>query len=248
MSLVRIAARIAAVEALKGRTIIGSNVLDSEIGSLQVDGDGTIRTDEDRPFLTVYTDAATTRDVDTALRAMVVNGATEIVFEAGITAAMTETDPVTDESVVVGIGVPATDRALEFFLDMVIRQVGDTLTDPENEWAQIFQSFIISVSNVSRARTSNDSDGVRLGGHQLRLNVSLLADPVKGEPLKPTSALAKFFAKAATLGDAAVLAQIDMMQAQIAGEALSLELIQRRFGLISEEAGAMLLSNTGVPS
>jgi hypothetical protein len=184
MSLVRIAVRIAAVEALKGKTLAGENILDSEIGALEADADGALRTVEDRPFVTVYTDAAITKDADTSLRSMVLNGATQILFEAGITAAMTETDPDTDESKLIGIGIPATDRAFEFHLDMVARQIGDALTDPENEWAQIFSAFIQRYVLIERARTSGDDNGVRLAAQQIKLTVDLIADPVKGEALR----------------------------------------------------------------
>lgn len=66
MSLIRIAARMAAVRALRGRTLVGDNVLDSQIGALDVGADGELRTEEDKPFISVYTHGKTTA---TGLRA-----------------------------------------------------------------------------------------------------------------------------------------------------------------------------------
>ncbi|TPK15172.1 hypothetical protein FJ872_19430 [Mesorhizobium sp. B2-5-9] len=241
MSLVRIAVRIAAVEALRGRTLAGDNILDSEIGALDVDADGELRTVEDRPFVTVYTDAATTKDVDTSLRSMVQNGATQILFEAGITAAMTETDPDTDESRLIGIGIPATDRAFEFHLDMVARQIGDALTDPENEWAQIFSGLIQRYVLIERARTSGDNNGVRLAAQQIKLTVDLIADPVKGEPLRATGAFAKFLAKADTIEDQAMTVQIAAIRTAISGAAFDWQIEQRRYGMTGGEMNALLL-------
>ena len=239
MSLCRIAARIAAVQALKGRTLVGDNVLDSQIGALEVDADGSLRTDEDRPFISVYTDAAKSKD--NVLRAWIDNGETEFLFEMGVTASHVETNPETGESIVYP-GIPGTDAAFEFLLDVVARQIGDTLTDPENEWAEIFRSFFWSIERIERARTSGDSGGVRLAAQQIKVTTKLFADPIKGELLKPGSPMARFFAKAATLDDPVVMAQVALMQAQITGTPFEWQAIQRRYGLIRDEMDALLLS------
>lgn len=241
MSIMRIALRIAAVQALKGQTLVLGNILDSAIGSLEVNDDGTFRTDKDAPFITVYTDSASTKDYDIAARSMSVNGATDIVFEAGITGAMTQTDPATDETVLVGIGIPATDTGMEFQLDMVIRQIGDALTDPENEWAEIYRGFISRLLRIDRARTAS-TEGMRLAAHQLRLTVEILPDPPKGSALAATSALARFFAKAEQLADDDVQTQIAMMKAQLSAGALSWHEPLRRFGLTRPDADAMLVT------
>lgn len=121
MSLNRIAARIAAVQALRGKTLVGDNVLDSDIGALDVQADQSLRTDQEKPFISVYCDASVNKDGG-GLRGLVANGQTDFLFEAGIAATMTVTDPDTDESHVVP-GIPATDAAFEFHLDMVLRQI-----------------------------------------------------------------------------------------------------------------------------
>lgn len=243
MSLVRIALRIAAIEAIRGRTVFGTNVLDSEIGTLQVDADGNLRTDEDAPFISVYTDAATTRDIDIHLRSFAVNGATEILFEAGVTAAMTKTDPDTDESILVGLGVPATDRSFEFSLDMVARQIGDILVDEANEWAEIFRGFIQNFIRIDQARTGGTSDGVRLAGRQLKLTALLINDPVAGEPIKPTSAFGHFFAKAEELTDPELVKYIATMKSQINPDPAAWGTPSRRYGLTKDEGSAMLVDD-----
>lgn len=240
MSLTRIAARIAAVQALKGRTLVGDNVLDSQIGALEADADGSLRTDEDRPFISVYTDAA--KSEGATLRSWADNGATEFLFEMGVTAAHTEFNEDTGETTLLGVGIPGTDSAFEFLLDVVARQVGDALTDPENEWAEIFRSLFWDIDRIERARTSGDGGGVKLAAQEVRLTVNLFADPVKGETLKPASPMARFFAKAATLDDPVVTAQVALMQAQIAGTPFEWQTIQRRYGLIKDEMDALLLS------
>lgn len=258
MSLNRIAARIAAVQALRGRTLVGDNVLDSQIGALDVAADGSLRTDEDRPFISVYADAA--KSDDNVLRSWVDNGATEFLFEMGITAAHTETDEETGETTLLGVGIPATDANFEFTLDVVARQVGDTLTDPENEWAEIFRKFLRGVNRIERARTSGDGSGIRLAAQQIKVTADLIADPVRGVELKPTHPLAMFFAKAATvtvpnpahdpddenspatIPDPVVTAQVALMQAQLSGAEYEWQTAMRRYGMTKTEADNLLLT------
>lgn len=234
MSLTRIAARIAAVEALKGRTLVGDNVLDSEIGAIDIGADGSARTDEDRPFIAVYTDAGASADI--TLRSLLVNGPTEFLFESGITAAMTETDPETDESKIIGVGIPATDRAFEFYLDMIARQIGDALTDPANEWGQIFMGLSHKLTAVKRARTSGDGSGQRLAGQQISITADLRPDPVRGTVLAETHPLAVFFAKAGTVP--ALNAEVALMRTVLAGAVSDYDAMRDRFGRIAAEGNA----------
>ncbi|CDZ43094.1 Hypothetical protein NGAL_HAMBI1146_58670 [Neorhizobium galegae bv. officinalis] len=237
------AVRIAAVQALRGKTLVGDNVLDSEIGALQVDADGNLRTDEDTPFLAIYTDAATTRDIDIDIRSFSVNGVTEILFETGITAAMTETDAATDETKLIGLGIPATDRSFELFLDLVDRQIGDVLNDPANEWAGIFRNLVQRFVKIDRARTSGAADGTRLAGHQTKVSALLVNDPVAGEAIRSTGAIGKFFAKAAELTEPEIVTQLAAMRAQIEGSGVAWATPVRRRGLTQEEGAAMLVDD-----
>lgn len=202
MSLHRIAARIAAVQALKGRTLVGDNVLDSEIGAIDIGVDGSVSVGEDqrKPFIAVYSDASENKDEipSDMARALVPNGKTDFLFEAGVTAVMTEVDPETDESTLVGIGIPAVDSAFEFQLDVIMRQIADCLSDPTNEWAEVFRTLCGKVVAIERNRTSGEQ-GTRLAAHQLKLTVDLCPDPVRGIELKPPHPLMKFFALAETI-------------------------------------------------
>lgn len=236
MSLARIAMRIAAVEALKGRTLVGDNVLDSEIGAFETRADGALRSSKDKPFLTVYTDAASVSGDTIQLRSLNQNGATEIVFEMGVTTAMTETNDDGESTIV---GIPATDRTLEFFLDVVSREISEALTDPDNEWGQIFQSFAIKYQKIERLRTSNEDEGVRLAGQQIRVTASLVEDPVPGTQLATEGAFAKFFAAAAVSPDPMVQAHAALMQAKISGSQDAVANVTRRLGMLHPEMSAL---------
>ncbi|WP_242221694.1 hypothetical protein [Shinella zoogloeoides] len=257
MSLTRIAARLAAVYALRGKTLVGDNVLDSQIGALDITADGELRTDEEKPFISVYADAA--KSDDNVLRSWTDNGATDFLFEMGVTAAHTEFNDETGETTLVGVGIPATDAAFEFLLDVVARQIGDTLSDPENEWAEIFRKFHRGNARIERARTSGDGSGIRLAAQQIRLTVDLVADPVRGAELNPAHPLAMFFAKAATLTvpnpahdpddenspatipDPVVTAQVALMQAQLAGSEYDWQTALRRYGMTKTEGENLLI-------
>ncbi|WP_313194517.1 hypothetical protein [Shinella zoogloeoides] len=257
MSLTRIAARLAAVYALRGKTLVGDNVLDSQIGALDITADGELRTDEEKPFISVYADAA--KSEENMLRSWTDNGATDFLFEMGVTAAHTEFNDETGETTLVGVGIPATDAAFEFLLDVVARQIGDTLSDPENEWAEIFRKFHMGNVLIERARTSGDGSGVRLAAQQIKLTVMLMPDPVRGRELKPESPMALFFAKAATLTvpnpdhdpddpdstavipDPVLNAQVALMRAQIAGSSTDWQTELRRYGITRTEGENMLI-------
>lgn len=257
MSLTRIAARLAAVYALRGKTLVGDNVLDSQIGALDITADGELRTDEEKPFISVYADAA--KSEENMLRSWTDNGATDFLFEMGVTAAHTEFNDETGETTLVGVGIPATDAAFEFLLDVVARQIGDALSDPENEWAEIFRKFHMGNGLIERARTSGDGSGIRLAAQQIKLNVTLMPDPVRGRELKPESPMALFFAKAATLTvpnpahdpddpdspavipDPVLGAQVALMQAQIAGSATDWQTELRRYGMTRTEGENLLV-------
>ncbi|KAB1086485.1 hypothetical protein F4V91_08615 [Neorhizobium galegae] len=237
MSLNRIAARIAAVQALKGKTLVGDNVLDSQIGALDIAADGTLRTDEDRPFISVYTDAA--KSQDNPLRGFVANGSTEFLFEMGVTAAHVETDSETGESVIYP-GIPATDASFEFLLDIVARQIGDALTDPANEWAEIFRRFHYGNEVVERARTSNEGGGAKLAAQQLKLTVTLFPDPVRGSTLGDNTPLAFFFAKAETVPE--LTEWVALMQAQLAGAEYDWQTLLRRYGITRSEGDSLRIT------
>jgi hypothetical protein len=238
MMLARIALRIATIEALKGRTLVGDNVLDSQIGAIDIAADDSLRTDQEKPFISVYVDGSAIEErID--LRGLHKSGRTELTIETGITAAMTETDPDTGASTVVGIGIPATDPALEFFLDCVGREIAAALSDPANDWAEVWRALSASVLKIERKRTSDAASGTRIAAHQLVITLDLLPDPLFGVPPAPTSAWAAFFARMET-AEHPFLEKLRELVGEPA-EGAEADSIRRRFGLTLEEARALFV-------
>lgn len=240
MSLIRIAIRTAAVEALKGRTLVGDNVLDSEIGVIDVSADGELNVESTRPFIAVYSEVSLADLNDVNLRSLTQNGNVELVFEAGLTAAMVETDN-TGNSVLIGVGFPDTDRAMERQLDLVIRQIFDALSDPDNEWAQIFKGLSLRFIQVRRGRISTTDSGIRRAAQQITLKVDLIADPVKGEPEKADSPFGRFLHHTAMSGNQELQKLAQLMREQLEPQSNANTVDQRRYGHTSEERDALLL-------
>lgn len=250
MSLVRIALRMSAVAALKGKTEVGENVLDSEIGALKISADGDLQTDQNKPFIAIYTDSAKAEGAGNIdLRSLGVNGATELVIEIGVTTSMLVTDPETDETEVMA-GIPATDAALEFLIDRIARQVGDALSDPDSEWADIFRGLFFRVRRIDRTRRSNDLHGARIAGMQLRITGDVIDDPLRGEALESGTPFARFLDLVLASDAAAVAAVGAIIAEDIEGNAEAWEALQRRFGMTRAELlalglGPMVLDDNG---
>ncbi|WP_107678053.1 hypothetical protein [Agrobacterium sp. LAD9] len=243
MSLVRIALRICALQAVKGRTLVGDNVLDSEIGALETSTAGELKTPQEKQFVSVYTDDS--KQVSgLEVRSLTASGEIDLVFEAGVATPHVISDPETDEKVIMA-GLPAADANFEFYLDMTLRQIADALVDPDNEWAAIFGRLILRIEKCQRARISGDTNGVRLAAHQMKITVAAIAEPVAGRPLKSDSPMAEFFAKCESdlvQREPDMAKKIALMKAQIAGNDDELAAAMRRYGMTYSEADAMLLT------
>lgn len=237
MSLARIALRTAAVEALKGQTLVGGHVLDSPNGALDIAADGSFRTDEDSPFISVYTDIGKVEKVTG--RGLIENGLCDIVFEMAVASAMTEVNDDTGVSTLVGIAIPASDRSFELFLDLVQRQIFDALNDPDNAWAEIYRGLHYGVRKIDYAGARNTEDGQRLAGHQIRLTVDLIDDPVKGEALDPASPFMRFLGALDASSDPVYQTQASTMRSLLAGTNETWQALQRRNGMTAAELLAL---------
>lgn len=240
MSLARLALRISAVEALRGRTLVADNVLDSELGALDFSADGTVRTARTKPFISVYTDDGDAEIDGNEPRGLHAGGMCQLVFEIGVAAAMVAgIDPETGESHLAA-GIPVTDQALEYYLDMTARQIADALTDPGNPWGKICRGVMLSMRKMERRRAGNGEDGLKLAAHQLRIHCAIMDDPVRGEVQDPASPFMAFLdaLDVAAAGDSPVAAYAiyaAAIRAEIAGADEDWENLQRRLGATAGE-------------
>lgn len=249
MSIARIALRMAVVEALRNNTLVGDNVLDSQIGAIDAGADGALRTDQDAPFLAVYTDSAKTELADTAPRQLYDNGVCDLVIEVGITAMMTEIDPDTGESQV--IGLPATDAVFETTLDLIVRQVFDALLDAENPWSIVFQGLCERVVKVERARVGQATGGLRLAAQEVRITIQMTEDPPKGADLDEQSAINQFLELLEGSEDVGRVSLASRIRVLLGTGSTDWEAQRRRLGLSAAEMGALgltpVVTDDGVP-
>ncbi|MEH6521221.1 hypothetical protein [Sulfitobacter sp.] len=191
MSLTMMALRIAAVEALKaGGTMVGTNVLDSQISAIDQTVDGALKTDQQRPFIAVYSDNSKADDLGaTGLRA---NGRIELTFNCGVSLTMGESNKETGVTEIIE-GLPSTDAQFEAILDVVGCQIGRVLTDASNPWAQVFGDLCEFVSKA-QVRSSSAAANVRLACGQLKLTVDAYADPPLGQVFAQDSHWPRFLA------------------------------------------------------
>ena len=211
MSLTMMALRIAAVQALKaGGTLVGDNVLDSQISAIDQTADGRLRSDQQRPFIAVYTDTAKAQDLgQTGLRA---NGRVDIIFNCGVSLTMAQTDKETGAASIVE-GFPATDAHFEAVLDVLDVQIARVLSDPDNPWAQVFGDFVQAYVGKETVRSSSAAENVRLAAGQTKLTLEVFADPRLGQPLAEGGPWPRFLA----LMEAQDVAQRSVFQ-QLIGE------------------------------
>lgn len=239
MSLARIALRASAVEALKGRTRALNNVLDSEIGIIDSDSAGKIGIKASDYFIAIYTDAGKTQTGDNELRALLLNGRTEILFETGVTAKMLVMNQETAEANLPEMGIPDTDGNFEFTLDLISREIAEALTDPDNAWGQLFLSFIYRTVATERSRVGNIAEGERLAAHQTKIIVELIDDPEPKCPLDPDAPFARFIALALASDDESLQKKATFMEAIITGNREPWERLQQLHGMTAQELLAL---------
>lgn len=240
MSLTMMALRIAAVQALKaGGTLVGDNVLDSQISAIDQTADGQLRSDQQRPFIAVYTDAAKAQDLgQTGLRS---NGRVDIMFNCGVSVTMAETNKETGETQIVDL-FPATDANLEAVLDALDVQISRVLTDPDNPWAQVFGDFVQAYVAKEHVRSSSSAENVRLAAGQTKLTVDVFADPRHGQPLAEGGPWPRFMALMAEHG----VPQLALFQ-QLVGDPVSgaYEEFERLTGMTTRDAQSLRLYTFG---
>lgn len=187
MSFARLALRLSAVEALKGKTGVGDAVFNSRNGALDVSSGG-LTTPEDKPFIAVFTETSIDKEPDG--QTLRTNKNLDLIFEYAVTQSMYAKND--DGEAVIMPYVPATDEGMELFLDTIGSDIVAALSDVDNEWADVWRSLRGTVVEVERRRVSSEMNNVSLAAQQLRIRVDALPDPVRGEKLRDGSAWAKF--------------------------------------------------------
>ena len=174
----RLAVRLCAVYALMDNTFAEDGVRDSQITMI----DAKSNLDDTRPFIAVYTDDQSDKQLT-------------LTFEIGVTARMTTVDGSGNNVIVPGI--PPTDAGIEMVLDLIERQIHVALADESNEWAELLRFCFSDVGGSKSIRgASKTSDGERYAGRQIVIDGTVLADPEYGRALSVDGFWELFLTKA----------------------------------------------------
>lgn len=233
----RLALRIATVRALRGRTLAGSRVLDSEIAPID-----DIAAEHPTPVIVVYTDDGHFRGAGrdlfgTSGDTRVDVGFQHLVIDIAMTQRMTLTDEATGQQIEDAVP-PVTDAALEFNLDIIERQVVVALMDtaPAAKWAEMWRQLVLDIGDRESRRGASMRDGVRFAGRQIRLSCKIPKDPPAGVAIGPL--WANFLSLAAEEADLAPI--LPLLNQAIAGAELTPdEALQSAYGLTRAEADAL---------
>lgn len=232
MSIARFALRMATVRALRGSTLAGVFVRDSEIGPV----DETFA-DKQHPFILVFTDDAEGTGAGTDLFDN--SGKQCLVLEMGVTTRMKAGEDW---------AVPTTDPGLELTLDIMERQIRHALSNPANAWAELWRDMVQDISMRRSQRGASAREGIRFAGRQLVLDLEILRDPHPGRPL--SGVWSRFLTMAAADNDLAPL--VPMLQATITGgvtDASEWTRLRTAYALSTARADAMLINSqiSGAP-
>lgn len=233
MSLAREALRLCTVRALRGATLVGARVRDSEQGPIE-----DYVKDKSEPEILVYTDDCTVPTTEP--RQLFAGGRQDLVIEILCTQRMQVRLPDGDEIEDALLPIE-TDAAMEFTIGVISRQVMVALMNPASAWAEMWREFAPVITNLQDRRGSSMRDGVRFAGRQIVLTVQLRRDPVPGQA--PGPAWSKFLALVDDTPDLAPIAPT--LHALIEGGDVALpdwQILRGGYGMTLEEARALQLA------
>lgn len=190
-SMIALAARVAAVRALRGATAVSDNrILDSAM--LPID---QMATQEPQPFIVVSTEDETSqpdgRDINNGTRTL------DLVIELGLAQGVEiELPPAEGGGTAVAVSVPNTDAGLELSMAIIGRQIFNCLFGRGGGiWGHAFRELAGNVQRLQSRRGVPTKDGQRFAARQWIFTLQPIAEPAVGQVLEGTP-LALFFAAA----------------------------------------------------
>lgn len=171
-AIARTALRIAAYEAIMGRTLARDRVHDSAIDGLDT------KIDKKRtPFITITTDddvrEGKGRDTWSMPRKI------DLVIEV----AVFSTVKVEDDDVTPGATttiIPQTDFGLEWTLDIIESQIERALFSQDTAWGALFFDLVLNVSEWKSRRGASAEEGLRFAARQINITLDVVEAPKPG--------------------------------------------------------------------
>jgi len=179
MSLVRQLAQIAMVRAIRGHTLAGPHVLDSNIAGM-----GTIDFAGDQPVIACSIEESDQNDKHdhgffgrtSAFKLYV-----QVVVATKVSYAVVTGEGEEVEEIETEIG--STDAAREATLNILDRQWKQALVDPANEWGDRFRQLVPLIGRVRDIRITDPEGGRKYAARVYEIDGTAIAEPDFGEGL-----------------------------------------------------------------
>jgi len=179
MSLVRQLAQIAMVRAIRGHTLAGPHVLDSNIAGM-----GTIDFAGDQPVIACSIEESDQNDkYDRGFfgRTSVFKLYVQVVVATKASYTVVSVAGEEVEEIVTEIG--STDAAREATLNILDRQWKQALVDPVNEWGDRFRQLVPLIGRVKDIRITDPEGGRKYAARVYEIDGTAIAEPNFGEGL-----------------------------------------------------------------
>lgn len=166
MSLVALAIRIAAVQALKGATLAGAEVYDSPLDPFDL-----ALAAREKPTIAVYTgeDRGTVEGRDWLAPDQMIDLSFQVMLPTAVPV------PSGDGTVT----LRTRDAGAEMVFDLVWRQISAVLMAGTSDWAELWRLFVGNTPSISaRPFIIEGEDGVRIAAQE----IVIMASPTIGDP------------------------------------------------------------------
>ncbi|SNY94064.1 hypothetical protein SAMN04515647_4388 [Cohaesibacter sp. ES.047] len=255
MSLMLLAVSTCLVKALKGHTLAGERVLESDPTALRFTEDGRFKTDQTGPFISIFAHTSKASGLGQQ-PALLANGDVEIELLTGVTATMTSVADDDGHRKFDFIDLAPSSTNMDRTLNLMHRQIVDVLL-ADTFWAERFRQFAV-VTVVDRAGVVSSEDGQRLAARQMKIKVNVLDEPLAEEidayhqwvDLGDEAAslpdgvtpFASFLWGLKTSEDASDCAMADEIAAMLSGDVLEWQAIAKSMGFTRDQMMALGLN------
>jgi len=233
MSLVALAMRLTLCRALRGQTLAGNGIYDSNVGDLDAlleEGETrqvvAIATDQQEAKLEGFQYLATDRELDLVI---------EIAVAQGVRV------QVENEDDTIEVVVAASDEGLEMSVDLIARQIFAVMQADTSVWAELFRLIASKPLKLTVKRGAGWEKGTRFAARQIVITYSPLAEPELGTAPAPGDAFGRLIAALrATPADDPLRRYGDLLEKIIVGTPVpDWRALQIELGLSTDAAEAL---------
>lgn len=175
MSVVRQLVCVAAVEALRGRTLAGDDVYDSKIDTLP-----DLLRNSNRPALIVSVEESAQGDGGQWEGGLLGRATVLTMLVQAVVVAVTEIE--TEDGLSLIPGIAETDAAYEATLNLLDRQWRAALHDHADDWSRVFRGLVTGIGKISDTRAVDPQAGRKYACRFTQVSLAVVDEPLPGDP------------------------------------------------------------------